>query len=517
MTASASLLQCLFLQVFSMTNEILLDELLGQLESARAWSPRVISKLETLIRAGDDYALFRLNPIQFATEKGVAETECIDLFLYSARVGLFEMEWHLVCATCGNVVESFRNMHKLHSTYICNQCAFENTATLDDYIQVSFTISRAVREIAFHHPEQLSADDYLYKYKLARGVHSWLTGWSHENLIRTVTKLLAYLEPGQRRQVEFPTELGVVFITNLTGRVTAGFPVSPDVVSTPQTITMGVTAGRFQITDRETPGGRLDFGYAALNFDHLGSLCTGTVAIEIENHMEQRACMWAAHFTGAPPRAGITFDPFLSGKRLITTQTFRDLFRSETVPVNEGIGVKDITFLFTDLKGSTALYDQIGDPQAYFLVRQHFDTLGHVIQGHAGAIVKTIGDAVMAAFMNPLDATRAALEMLRDIEAFNRNISDKLVLKIGIHSGHSIVVNLNDRLDYFGQTVNIASRIQGLADAGEIYISQDVYSHPGVQEVLAGCRILPEQVAVKGVSETLQVYKVSAAMQEDPG
>ena len=487
----------------------ILDELLGQLESARTWSPRVISKLETLIHTGDDYALFRLNPIQFAAEKGIAEPEAIDLFLYTAKLGLFEMEWHLVCATCGNVVESFRNMHKLHSTYICNQCAFENTATLDDYIQVSFTIARAVREITFHHPELLSADDYLFKYKLSRGVHSWLTGWSHENLIRAVTKLLAYLEPGEKQRVEFPAELGLVIITNLTDRVTVGFPVSTEALAEPQIISMQMTDGGFQFIDREAPAGRLDYGYAALTFDHLGSLCTGPVVVEIENQTKRRACLWLAHFTGTPPKTGITFDPFLSGKRLITTQTFRTLFRTETVSVNEGIGVKDITFLFTDLKGSTALYDQIGDPQAYFLVRQHFDTLGNVIHHHEGAAVKTIGDAVMAAFMTPLDAVQAALEMLQEIEAFNRNISDKLVLKIGIHTGHSIVVTLNDRLDYFGQTVNIAARVQGLADAGEIYISEEVYNFPGVQETLAQCQILPEQVAVKGVSEKLQVYKIT--------
>jgi len=491
-------------------NEILLDELLGKLESIRSWSPRVISKLETLIRTGDDLSLFRINPIQFATEKGIAEPEAIDLFLYSAKLGLFEMEWHLVCATCGNVVESFRNMHKLHSTFICNQCAFENTATLDDYIQVSFTISRSVREIAFHHPELLSADDYLYKYKLARGVHSWLTGWSHENLIRTVTKLLAYIEPGEKQQVEFPAEQGIVIITNLTDRITAGFPVSTDPVSDLQSINIHMFEEGFQILDREAPAGRLDFGYVALTFDHLGKLSTGPVEIEIENRITRRVCMWVANFSGTPPKKGITFDPFLSGKRLITTQTFRTLFRSETVSVNEGIGVKDITFLFTDLKGSTALYDQIGDPQAYFLVRQHFDTLGNVINRHQGAAVKTIGDAVMAAFMTPLDAVQASLDMLREIEAFNRNISDKLVLKIGIHAGHSIVVTLNERLDYFGQTVNIAARVQGLADAGEIYISEDVYSFPRVQEALSGCSITPEQVAVKGVSDMLQVYKISS-------
>ena len=170
--------------------------------------------------------------------------------------------------------------------------------------------------------------------------------------------------------------------------------------------------------------------------------------------------------------------------------------------------VKDITFLFTDLKGSTALYDQIGDPKAYFLVRQHFDTLGNVINRYEGATVKTIGDAVMATFMTPLNAVQAALQMLRDIEAFNHNISDKLVLKIGIHSGHSIVVTLNDRLDYFGQTVNIAARVQGLADAGEIYISEDVYNFPGVRQAIESYNIASEQVGVKGVSEKLQVYKI---------
>ncbi len=71
-------------------NEPLLDEKLAQLEEARSWSSRVISKLETMIRTADDYALFRVNPLQYAKEKGMAEAEAIDLFLPTAKVGLFE-------------------------------------------------------------------------------------------------------------------------------------------------------------------------------------------------------------------------------------------------------------------------------------------------------------------------------------------------------------------------------------------------------------------------------------------
>ena len=170
------------------------------------------------------------------------------------------------------------------------------------------------------------------------------------------------------------------------------------------------------------------------------------------------------------------FAPFLSGKRLLTTQTFRDLFRSEVIGGNEGIGVKDIALLFTDLKGSTALYDRIGDLNAFALVQQHFEQLQGVTVRHNGAIIKTIGDAVMAAFLNPADAVQAALDMRSEIAAFNERQPDKaLILKIGVHKGAAIAVTLNERLDYFGQTVNIAARVQNLADADEIFVSQDVY------------------------------------------
>jgi class 3 adenylate cyclase/predicted RNA-binding Zn-ribbon protein involved in translation (DUF1610 family) len=443
----------------------------------------------------------------------MSENEAIDLFLHGAKVGLFEMEWHLVCPTCGHVVESLRNMHKLHPFYVCSQCAFETTATLDDYIQVAFTLSTSVREIIFHHPETLSADDLFFKFNLVRGAHSWLDGWSHEGLLRTVTKLLAHLEPGEKRRLEFAVEKGLVIVANLTDRTTAGFPVGTDTTPEPQSISIEITDGRFRVMDRDPVPGRVDYGYAANSFDHLGSLLAGTAVIELENRMERRTGIWVSLFTGEPPKNGLTFDPFLSGKRLITTQTFRTLFRSETISADESIGVRDITFLFTDLKGSTALYDHIGDPKAYSLVRQHFEALGTVINRYEGATVKTIGDAVMATFLTPIDAVQAALEMLRDIDAFNHSISDKLILKIGIHTGHSIVVTLNDRLDYFGQTVNIASRVQGLADAGEICISEDVYMSPDVQEALVDCNIDSEQVTVKGVSGKLQVYRILAKLQ----
>ena len=133
--------------------------------------------------------------------------------------------------------------------------------------------------------------------------------------------------------------------------------------------------------------------------------------------------------------------------------------RSQTLPATEGLAVADLTFLFTDLSDSTTMYDRIGDATAYDLVRRHFDALERVIAEHGGAIVKTIGDAIMATFVDPGSAVRAATRMVARLADFNRASSTDLRLKMGLHRGHAIAISSNESVDYFGQSVNIAARI----------------------------------------------------------
>lgn len=136
--------------------------------------------------------------------------------------------------------------------------------------------------------------------------------------------------------------------------------------------------------------------------------------------------------------------PFLTAKRLLSNQTFRDIYRTDTLDVDQGLKITSLTFLSTDLKGSTALYDRVGDIVAYDLVREHFRILGEIVSSEGGAVVKTIGDAVMATFPTPDRAVAAALRMRDSVQEFKND----LLVKIGIHEGPCLAVTLNDRLDY---------------------------------------------------------------------
>ena len=115
----------------SAVNEQLLDERLAELEAARSWSPRLISKLESHIRTADDQALFRINAFSFAQQRHLDENEIIDLFLHATALGLFSMDWSLYCPQCCCVVESFRSLKSLHNHYHCAFCQVGYDAALD--------------------------------------------------------------------------------------------------------------------------------------------------------------------------------------------------------------------------------------------------------------------------------------------------------------------------------------------------------------------------------------------------
>ncbi len=478
----------------AVVHEQVLDERLAALEAARAWSPRVISKLESHIRTADDNALFRINPIRFAAEKNIAEAEAIDLFLHGTFLGLFEMDWLLLCAACSCVVESFSSLKGVRSQFHCAMCRADLEAALDDYIAVTFTVSPQIRPIAFHKPETLSAQDFAFAYKLTdEGLLP--DGTPFVQVLKAWTSAIRFLPPGTTR-LEIEARQGLLHAWGPDSDAGFDFRVEGVPATSPQTVRIRYLGSRCEPAQ--------------------GIVAPGRIVFEIENETGQQGFIGISAVPAKDlpileiPR--LDFLSYLSGSRLLVTQTFRDLFRSEAIRAVEGISVRDITLLFTDLKGSTDLYDRIGDLNALSLVQQHFERLREVTVRHGGAIIKTIGDAVMAAFVEPADAVRAAIAMLQDMEAFNRRLpSREVILKIGIHRGAAIAVTLNERLDYFGQTVNIAARVQSLSDAKVICLTSEVVKDPKVKDILAPFVVEQAMAELKGVQQQMPVLQVKAA------
>jgi hypothetical protein len=407
-----------------MLNEPLLEEKLGALEAARSWSPRVTSRLEALLRSGAEEAVFRVNPVQFGADKGIAEGEAIDLFLHATLVGLMEMDWLVVCPMCSDVVESFRSLRTLHNHFHCTLCQTDYESVLDDHIAVTFTVAPAVRRIRFHDPDSLSAEDYAFVYK-ATNIGRTADGVPWIEIVKSLMRAMTRLMPGTTAELSFDAVEGVLLGFDMESDANFMFEVTGEPAASPQRVPVEFASGKC------TPA--------------QGRIAPGRVVFEMKSVADRFGAFGVLQFPpGVPQRGMLQLAPFLSGNRLLMTQTFRDFFRSEVIRASEGVAVRDVALLFTDLKGSTALYERIGDLNAYVQVQRHFERL--------------------------LDVT------------------------------------LNERLDYFGPTVNIAARVEASPAAMKFASPEEVYRAPGVEALLAPFESKRTDAALRGIDKTVPVH-----------
>lgn len=471
-------------------HEGVLRDRLEQIARATARSPGAVEALEALARSPDEFAPHRVNPLRFARERGLAEAEAIDLFLVAAKQGLFAMHWDVLCTGCGDLVERYDSLSFMHASYRCNICQYEYDTTLDASIEVSFTLSPAVRDLASAHPDRLSAEDYYFRWLLnPDGLVEG--GRPYPDYIRPLVKVVEWLEPGARVTAACPVGEGV--LTGFDGVQKTGFWV--EVKGEPATVPQPLS---FTLTDAGT--------YTC----SAGELRPGPVALTFANPTARRGSVFLFNTGPGAPQHPTGYAPYLSAKRLFATPLFRDLFRGEVLGGTTGIKALDMTFLFTDLTGSTALYERIGDVKAYALVHEHFDALAGIIAAHGGAVVKTIGDAVMANFTSAPDGVNAAVAMQAAVGRINAARGGRdLLLKIGGHRGPCLAVTSNDRLDFFGQTVNLASRVQALAGPGEICLTPEILDADGARAALSAYHLKDERADVRGLAAPVPVIRAT--------
>ena len=449
-----------------------------------------VAAMERLVDTGPDRALARINVLDFARRERLNEEQAITAFLQAAQIGLFDMSWNVLCPSCGGVLDANTSLRTVRSgEYYCAFCNLSNEPTLDDMVEVSFTVSPRVRRIAAHDPDGLPIWEYYRQIFWGTGAD--LPEVDFDKAMQRLSLDAVELPAGEKAllSLQLPAEFVIV--------------LEPVTHSAQFIEVKGEPTSERQIVNLAYNNVRTTTGTVTLQ--------PGPLRLSLDNRTGLRVlpAVWVVDdaFNAIVGKRR----PYLTAKRLLSNQTFRDIYRTDTLDVDQRLRITSLTFLFTDLKGSTELYERVGDLVAFDLVREHFRTLNEIVGSEGGAVVKTIGDAVMATFLTPDHALAAALRMREAMRRLNETHGrEDLLLKIGIHEGPCLAVNLNERQDYFGQTVNIASRVQGLAASRSILATAPVVRHPRSAGVLGsnGKEPLVQSHALRGVASAVAVYEI---------
>lgn len=466
----------------------MLEDRLALLRASARFSPEVVQDLATFLAGAPEEELFRMNPLRYAARHQLPERLAVDLFLHATNAGLLDFTWGVLCPACGAFLITPAALRAL-ARRNCSMCEIAAPVT-DSTVEVAFTVAPSVRRIRFHSAEALDLrrDWGALYFSPSSRIPDEFKALFKDSLVAVWT-----LPPGEELVLEHTLSAGQFAVLAPALHARVWLNVVPH--GAPTRLSLDLLDDRF--------------------FPERVEVGQGPVAITVHNR------------TSAPVPVGllkrpsnsselaktlcempvVRFDPFLTGKALVTSQTFRDLFRAESIPAEGGLEFKSLTFLFTDLTGSTALYERVGDFNAFGLVREHFTLLKDIVADRGGSLVKTIGDAVMASFPEPTPALAAAALMSREIKKVARG---ELELKIGLHTGPAIAVEMNERLDYFGRTVNIAARAQAAAQTNQIVCTEPVFRAPGADEVIRTMSLTARQdrAVFKGVEGEMTVHRL---------
>jgi class 3 adenylate cyclase len=389
---------------------------------AEGAQPPIVDQMMRFVETADSLALGRIRPYQLADTWGFDRRAVLEHFLVATRCGLFELQWDVLCPLCRGAKASPPTLGELQSQVHCEVCNIDFDVNFDRSVELTFHINPSVRE----------------------GEKSEFCIAGPQTTPHVAVQQL--MAAGEERVVQPTLEPGRYRLRALALRGGEFIQVTPDGavdVTLRASIIDGWPEGELQISP--TPTLRLKN------------------ATDVEQLLILERMVWS--------------DQAVLAAEVTVMQVFRDLFASEALRPGQQISVGSLTVVFTDLRGSTGLYNEIGDAPAFGLVMSHFDVLRDSIIAEGGAIVKTIGDAVMAVFRRPTPAVRA---MLAAQQTLSRLEGRPLHLKAGIHFGPCIAVTLNDRLDYFGSTVNMAARLEGFSSGMDIVLSEAAHRDPEV-------------------------------------
>jgi class 3 adenylate cyclase len=396
--------------------------------------------------ASPDAALSHIRPFAVAREWRADRWEVLRLFLHATRAGLLNLRWEVLCPNC-------------------RATRLPRTASLADLAQTAHCDVCNIRfdaefdksvELKFSvHPSVRPCDEQTFCL-VGPGARPHIAAQIH-------------LEPNEKREWRPPLSTRDLRVRSVQVKNIASLPArGVEIICQPE---------KFEFKN-------LDTSFFVNNPNPF------PVQVALES--------------------GADADDILTAARVTNWQEFRDLFAAEVISPNERVVVGSQVVLFTDLRGSTALYSAIGDAPAYALVRDHFKILHDVVAANHGGVVKTIGDAVMAVFSDLGEALNAARQMHTELaRADGKKI--RFQLKCAIHAGPCLAVNANDRLDFFGSVVNLAARLVEKSQGGDVVVADEIFHRAETQLFLRIVQqsAVADKVEFNGIPEPVRIWRIT--------
>jgi class 3 adenylate cyclase len=428
---------------------------LSEKMAAAGTDSELVALLVDYLENADEFALSRIRPYELAPQWNYPRRTVLEACLCATRAGILDLQWNLICPLCrgGAGTDSLKD---IESTVHCPGCNIDFAVNFEQSVELTFRPNPSIRDT---------------------DVETFCIGGPQVVPHVAAQQLLA---PHSTRAIELSLDAGRYRLRTMS---IPGWQHLRASETGESAVTLRATEDGWSIEELQLAKD------AELNFENA----TGDEQLFI---LERTA--WS--------------DDAATAAEVTALQVFRDLFASEALRPGQQISVGTLTVLFTDLKDSTRMYREIGDATAFGRVMNHFDILKQVIADEDGALVKTIGDAVMAVFRCPAGAVRAMLDAQTQLASPPEGMQP-LSLKAGLHTGPCIAVTLNDRLDYFGSTVNMAARLEGQSTGDDVVISSAVYSDPQVRDLLGdpdlGFSATRFEIPLKGFEEQFELWRVT--------
>jgi adenylate cyclase len=431
----------------------------GRKLKAQPIRPELVERLLTHLRDRPDEDVSQIRPFELARVWNEDRREVLRAFLYACEAGLVDLSWQINCPVCRVGARVIDSLADVEGTSHCGACEIDYDLDFAQHVEAVFPCNEAVRKVI---PTLYCASSPAF-------------------LPHVFAQLRTGAGKSQTRSMDLPS--GGIHLRTLWTKK----KLDVTLAARPAKLEVVIDDAGLHVT----PSGR----------------ATGPTEVVVTNQTSEEAALLFE-------RSSWSADTVL-GTVIASMPEFANLFATEAPAAGVELKVGHVALLFSDLTGSTALYEKVGDARAFAIVEDHFRICEVEIAKNGGAIVKTMGDAVMASFPSLSEATRAALGMIRGHDAKYQPMG--LGVKIGVHAGPCLMVRANDRLDYFGTTVNVSARLQAQAAASEVVLTEANARSPLIAGIIADLPERPFDAKLKGIKEEQRLLGIEATLTPKSG